>query len=244
MGIDFAIGQQLILHRSVVSNKQKGVMLGRQALSIKPRYNNRLKKCFADAQLPSDLDAYSQEDGYSETFLKGIGFPEMDSMDLSSYQGAKYCQDMNDPIKNDLRGYFDVVFDGGTLEHVFNVPQALDNVFHMLKDGGIFISVNGITGWAGHGFYQFSPELVWRYWKDGRGCQVITCLAVPMDPRMTLRHAVDRGSKGVRFRGKGMNGRWYLFYVIRKTSHSNRAEQIKNTFQGDYKRRWQMQSDC
>lgn len=238
MGIDFAVAQQLIHYKDLVSNRANGVMLGRQGLHIKPRYFSRLKKCLADASLPSDLDMYIQEDGYSEAFLKGIGFPVMETIDASGYEGAMYCHDLNIPIVDKLRGRFGVVLDGGTLEHVFNAPQALDNVFHMLDEGGVFVSINGMTGWAGHGFYQFSPELVWRYWKDSRECEVVDCLAVPLDPRIALRRAVDRGKRGSRFRGKGMNGRWYLFYVIRKTEYSNRAERITYTSQGDYQRLW------
>jgi hypothetical protein len=51
------------------------------------------------------------------------------------------------------------VFDGGTLEHVFNFPTALKSCLEMIKRGGRFISITPANQFCGHGFYQFSPEL-------------------------------------------------------------------------------------
>ncbi len=238
MGIDFASARQLIKLRELVSEKTNGLMLGRQGLHIKPRFFKRLQNSLSEAGLPIDLEQYRQEDGFAETFLKRIGFPEMRSMDASEYEGAEYCQDLNEPVQLDLYKRFDVILDGGTLEHVFNVPQALDNVFHMLTNGGIFISINGITGWAGHGFYQFSPELVWRYWKDTRRCSVKACDVISADSRQPTIHVSDTGKAGRRFRGKGLQGRWYLYYVVQKSNHANDVEKIQNIQQGDYALRW------
>ena len=73
--------------------------------------------------------------------------------------------DRNDPdaLKSALSGkQFDLVFDGGTLEHVFNFSTALKNCMHMVKPHGRFVSVTLPNNWCGHGFYQFSPELFFR----------------------------------------------------------------------------------
>ena len=51
-----------------------------------------------------------------------------------------------------------MVVDGGTLEHVYDVPQAIRNILLMLRVGGIFLAESPVNGHAGHGCYQLSPE--------------------------------------------------------------------------------------
>ncbi len=238
MGIDNAFGIKLIETAGLVANKSSGVMLGRQGMHIGPNGRRYFRQALQAADLPTDLGHYQQDDGFSETFFAQIGYPAMKSMDYSDYEACDYTHDLNEPLPKALRGKFDVIVDGGTIEHVFNTPQALDNVFHMLKDDGIFISVNGMTGWAGHGFYQFSPELVWRYWQDTRRCIVHTCDAVPINPATPTIHVADTGKAGSRFRGRDMQGRWYLYYVIQKPPNANAIEKVQNVQQGDYAVRW------
>ena len=239
MGIDAQLASQLIAARELVAGKRTAVMLGRQGFRIKGKYRRYVRQALRRAGLNPSIADYQQQDGFSETFLTKIGYPEVLSLDASPYENADLTHDLNEPLTDDLRDRFDVIIDGGTIEHVFNTPQALDNVFHMLRKGGIFISINGITGWAGHGFYQFSPELVWRYWKDARHCILHECVAVPHD--MTAdkpRPAPDTGQRGRRFRGAGMEGRWYLFYIIERGPDAVAVERITNVSQGDYSVRW------
>ena len=54
---------------------------------------------------------------------------------------------------------YDVVLNGGTLEHVFNLPVALDNVFSLIKDNGFLVSISPANNFCNHGFYQFSPDI-------------------------------------------------------------------------------------
>ncbi|WP_394177036.1 hypothetical protein [Yoonia maritima] len=238
MGVDTALALQLLETAPLLKGKKNGVMLGRQGLRLKPKWRTITRRALRQHGLSTDIPGYEQEDGFAETFLSAVGFPKMSSMDFSDYEGCDHTHDMNEPVPKALRRKFDVILDGGTLEHVFNTPQALDNVFHMLKDDGIFISTNGMSGWAGHGFYQFSPELVWRYWQDSRGCEVKTCAAVPFDPTMDVIQVDDTGKRGARFRARGLMGRWYLYYVIQKTKGANPTERIQNAQQGDYVVRW------
>ena len=89
-------------------------------------------------------------------------------LDASNYEGAALIHDMNQPIPDTLRERFSVVFDGGTLEHVFNVTQALKNCMEMVAVGGHFIQVNTANNYMGHGFWQFSPELIYRRFRPGQ----------------------------------------------------------------------------
>lgn len=218
-------------------------MLGRQTMLVRRNGRQFFRQSLRAANLPIKYGHYRQEDGYSETFFERLGYPPVESMDASPYEGCAYTHDLNDPLPRHLKDRFDVIIDGGTIEHVFNTPQSLDNVFHMLKEDGIFISINGMTGWAGHGFYQFSPELVWRYWQDTRRCHVETCAAVSIDPSQPTINVPDTGKGGARFRSKGLTGRWYLYYVIRKTANANNVPQVTKTHQGDYALKWEAKNN-
>jgi len=240
MGIDAQLACQLIAARDLVAGKENMLMLGRQGLGIQGKYRPQVRRALRRAGLDLRIPDCAQEDGYAETFLRRIGFPEPLSLDATAYEDCDLTHDLNEPVPEALRDRFDVILDGGTLEHVYNTPQALDNVFHMLREGGIFLSFNGITGWAGHGFYQFSPELVWRYWKDARRCILHRCEALPLEvTEAAPRPAPDTGQSGRRFRGAGMEGRWYLFYIIERGPGAATQERITNLSQGDYSVRWE-----
>ena len=125
---------------------------------------------------PSDIS-----DGtlFAETLFRRMGSTRIASMDMSSFEGADIIHDLNSPVPATYHEAFDTIFDGGTLEHVFNVPVALANVVAMLKPGGRFITVNGANNQLGHGFYQFSPELLWSFFESQPGFKVESIQLMP-----------------------------------------------------------------
>lgn len=112
-------------------------------------------------------------DQFAEPLFKMLGADSVDSMDVSSYEGATVLHDMNNPIPDNLKERYDLVFDGGTLEHVFNFPQAIKNAMQMVKKGGYFMGINPCNNQLGHGFYQFSPELYFRIMSEENGFTVV-----------------------------------------------------------------------
>jgi 2-polyprenyl-3-methyl-5-hydroxy-6-metoxy-1,4-benzoquinol methylase len=74
------------------------------------------------------------------------------SIDASDYENATYVHDLNVPIPDHLKGQFDLVDDGGTLEHVFNFPVALRNCMEMVKVGGHLLLNVPTNNFVGHGF--------------------------------------------------------------------------------------------
>lgn len=117
---------------------------------------------------------------YADEFLKHLGAREIVSMDVSDYEGATIIHDMNVPIPDNLKEQFDLVFDGGTLEHVFNFPTGLKNCLEMVKLGGRFVSHTPSNNYCGHGFYQFGPELFFRTLSKGNGFDLERIVAVDM----------------------------------------------------------------
>jgi SAM-dependent methyltransferase len=95
-----------------------------------------------------------------------LGFTRVDSMDYSDYEGADYAFDLNgNALPPELAGQYDFVLDAGTIEHVFHVPHALENIFNLLKIGGTFIFSQPTFFGIGHGFYNFSHEFYYRYFE-------------------------------------------------------------------------------
>lgn len=109
---------------------------------------------------------------YANELLLAMGATSVHSMDASGYERASLTHDLNRVISTDLNERFDLVFDGGTLEHVFDFPTAIKNCMRMVKPGGRFVSVTTPNNWCGHGFYQFSPELFYRVFCADNGFSI------------------------------------------------------------------------
>ena len=109
---------------------------------------------------------------YAEDYLVPLGFT-VDALDASNYEGADIVHDLNQPIPHHLRNRYDLVWDGGTLEHVFNFPVAMQNVMQMTKVGGHVFLETPANNLCGHGFYQFSPELFFRVFTPANGFELL-----------------------------------------------------------------------
>jgi len=64
---------------------------------------------------------------------------------------------------------YSVILDGGSSEHIFNVPQSFGNYMRMIRTGGYYIGILPANQWGGHGFYQFSPEFFYRVFSSENG---------------------------------------------------------------------------
>jgi hypothetical protein len=156
--------------------------LGRQGLHI-PRGTwawDHAEETLTEHDPGRTLDELVSSDGYSEKFLRYLGADTITALDYSPFEGAEVVHDLNEPIPPTMRDRYDFIFDGGTLEHVYNFPVAIANVKTMLRVGGLFISVNGANNQLGHGLYQFSPELFWRVFAKETGFVVERMQLVPM----------------------------------------------------------------
>jgi hypothetical protein len=74
-------------------------------------------------------------------------------------------------------GRCDVLFDGGTLEHVFHLPNALARCADMIKDDGSFVHIGPLNNYADHGFYQFSSTF-WFDWFAANGWRMVESVMV------------------------------------------------------------------
>jgi len=78
--------------------------------------------------------------------------------DFTHYEGSEIKHDFNYEIPAEYHNKFDLIIDNGTIEHIFNLPQALINVKKMLKLQGVVFHVGPMI-MPNHGFYSYNPTL-------------------------------------------------------------------------------------
>ncbi len=116
----------------------------------------------------------AESQGLCEALLRHLGAHHVDSLDYSAYEGATILHDLNEPVPTSWRERFNVVIDGGSLEHVFNYPIAFKNCMQMVAPGGKLLIITPSDNQCGHGFYQLSPELFFRAFSKENGYNVET----------------------------------------------------------------------
>ncbi len=220
MGISINIATHMARCAPLVEGCSDGVMLGRQKMHFRPNWGKRLVANLATLGIETTEGALFQEDGFCEAFLRAIGWPALKSLDFSDIEGAEFIHDLSQPVGDDLRRRFDVIYDGGTTEHVFDIATAFRNVHAMLKDGGVFLSCVGTDGWFGHGFYQVGPDIPWRYWGATLGYEVLgvwTFSRAGKDEPLLIADPTHSPRGATR----DFDRPQFLFYAVRKTGEKD-----------------------
>ena len=176
MSVDLSTVQLLLGAKLLGAEFTRSLTLGRQAF-----YPDEHSLSLALRMAGVEADAHcllQSAKGWSEGFFELLGAQTVDSLDQSPFEGANIVQDLNKEIPDSLRQRFTLVFDGGTLEHVFDFPAALRNCLEMISIGGWFVQMTPANNFMGHGFYQFSPEYAYRALAADSGFEVVAVLLV------------------------------------------------------------------
>jgi hypothetical protein len=100
-----------------------------------------------------------------KTFFEVLGFNSLVSIDNSEFESCSKILDLNTAqLPEEFRNKFTAILNPGTLEHVFHVPNALNNIFEMLEVGGRVFHFLPSHNFVDHGFYMFSPTLALDYY--------------------------------------------------------------------------------
>lgn len=152
-GSILTLGRQDIAftYDALVKNAQEyGIKLcnpGENCLAAKP--NDASRGCISD-----------------ECLYKALGFSNFKAMDCSDFESAHIIFDLNkSQVPQDLVGTFDCILNGGTIEHVFHLPNALNNLYKMLRVGGRIIHIAPSSNYIDHGFVMFSPTFFLDFYK-------------------------------------------------------------------------------
>lgn len=117
--------------------------------------------------LPQTARAPENERLSAREFFLSMGFDDVFSLDVFEDKDSKnhILFDLNskEPEEKNKEA-FDFILNGGTMEHVFNVPNVLGNIHKMLKVGGRVMHFAPASNMLDHGFYSFSPCLLIEYY--------------------------------------------------------------------------------
>ena len=131
--------------------------LGRQEIYINK--NDRfIKKTFTN---------YKDEKYADNLLIAELNLSKLKSYDVSNEDNPSEIKNFNFLINSPEK--VDAFFDGGSLQHAFNIPVVLKNISNHVKVGGSIIHISSSNNLCGFGFYQFSPEFFINYYSNENG---------------------------------------------------------------------------
>lgn len=188
MGIDNEAARFLCQSRLAGASFERTLTLGRQFLLARP---DTLRQLAREQGLK--LSARLWRGPFAEAFFQELlGARLICSVDATPYESASIIHDMNMPLPRQHHCAYDAVVDGGSLEHVFNLPVALANCMRATAVGGRLFSFTVANNFLGHGFYQFSPELFFRALAPAHGFQIERVLLIEYSHPGIERAGVSR----------------------------------------------------
>jgi hypothetical protein len=82
--------------------------------------------------------------------------------DFQPYEGSEVIHDFNYPIEQKYHSKFDIVLDFGSIEHIFNIAQAIANLALITKKDGLIFNENPLL-MLNHGFYSLNPVFYYDF---------------------------------------------------------------------------------
>jgi hypothetical protein len=158
---------------SVLKHTRNVLTLGVPTLNFRPEdFRAQL------GQYPELATRYSGLEFHDHLgFFKGLGFSVVDAMDISDYEGANILGDLNDPLlREKVSDSYDLIYDSGTIEHIFDAPTALRTLVHLAAIGGAVVHASPANGFMDHGLWQLSPDLFRTFYRSA-GFTILTSAA-------------------------------------------------------------------
>lgn len=112
-------------------------------LSTPPRYNKKTINRLCDQGTMAELMELC---GYEYTALDIFESPSTILFDLN-----------NDDVPKELEGYFDLITNFGTTEHILNQHKAFESLHKFAKIGGVIYHDIPLGGYFYHGYFSYNP---------------------------------------------------------------------------------------
>lgn len=238
MGFDYNTTRFVLFSRKLGVDLSRSVTLGRQSLFLHPKELAHILAEFGITPTAVEqsriFEASALSEGVSppaDRLLEYLGAEQVASIDASPYEGATILHDMNLPIPDIHHGRYSAVIDGGTLEHIFNLPVAIENCMKLLRPGGHMIAISPCNNFLGHGFYQFSPEFFFRLFSGENGFRTKIMVLTEVKSRGDWYEIPDPGlvQRRLALRSQGES---YLMMIAEKVSAEAGIHQMPQ--QSDY----------
>jgi hypothetical protein len=98
----------------------------------------------------------------SRSLFQAMGI-ETDFLDIHASRGFEIIVDLNAPLPEELKEQYHLVYDGGTMEHCFNVGLTIKNILALGKTGAFILHVNPLN-YFNHGFFNFCPTFYFDFY--------------------------------------------------------------------------------
>ena len=146
-----------------LKNRGRVVSLARQRITCPPE---DLKKYLDTAGFKTDsLDYAPGQTLTTRELFPALGFRHYDDIDFTPDEACTIVHDLNRPIPESLRHRYDLVFEMGTMEHIFDVRMTFDNIIRLVKIGGTVFHLAPLT-FLNHGFYNFSFTIFYDVYRN------------------------------------------------------------------------------
>ena len=188
--------------------------------------------------VPGEAEAYLNY-VHQETLFRVLGFDPggVHALDLSDFEGADIVHDLNVPVDEGLVEKFDLIFDGGTIEHVFSLKDSLFNTARLCKVGGVVVHISPADS-LGHGLINLSAGL-YRDFYAANGFDEVSVgyMGLPMDARRVGQYFLEFTPEELDF---SLRPRYStaVFSIFRKAE----AKELVVPQQGFYTRLWEKPS--
>lgn len=164
-------------------------------------------------QLPPDYSAHNLAE-----LLRLRGADEVVALDLFDPR-ADLHYDMNLPLPACEYGKYRTLIDIGSLEHVFDTRQCIENCIRMLAVGGWYLLHVPVNGYFGHGLHVFNPQAV---------------IDVLQLNGFTLRHKSYTTARGHRVRRPGGRGDQLLWLAAEKIAEAEHFTPPQQSYWADF----------
>jgi len=147
------------------------LMIGRQNTAMTPDEakhmvtRNGIPLLTEHFEVDRDTRHSTRRDGdmiTDRSFFAAFSDCKVEAIDVSDYEGAEIVHDMSVPIPGHLKGQFDFIYDGSSLDNIFNTATAMQNINDLLKPGGRCVLFNWSNSVA-TAYAQLSPDWFMDY---------------------------------------------------------------------------------
>lgn len=241
MGVDLSGLNFIVNHKKYI--KGNTLQIGRQGLHYAGTWADRdgRKAKVSNQIFQKNNISFTAEDtviggdGHTEKLFKLLGAETVDTIDYSPYENCTIVHDLNKPVDQSLHNQFDYILDCGTIEHIFDVKTVISNYKNMLRLDGVIAIITCCNNFAGHGFYQFSPEFFRTVFSEQAGFEPLSIhLYELLDDHSFTMYQINTPVKGDRQEFKTSNKPHYVSFTAKKIRDVN----VDNFQQSDYLKIW------
>jgi hypothetical protein len=178
-----------------------------------------------------------------EYLFRRLGFDMVDSLDKNTFEGANVVWDLNQLLQKEFAniGAYNFIYDGGTMEHLFHVPNALNNIFKLLSVDGRVAHLSPVK-FINHGFYNFSTFFYEEFYETNKflieECGIIKLLDTKWKDH-ALYATCDKNSQFVRSLNPTLlDGATFIMNFIATKLPESTGDRIPQ--QGIYNNAWDL----